>query len=180
MKGNPALPHRFGRRSTSSPTVPVAGFLLTLAAAFCLLLVPAAAASGPFAGFDGHWSGTGKLRPSNGAAERIRCDAHYRPIGQHEIKLELRCASDSYKIDLAGDFNADERDHISGSWTERTRGVSGSIFGQAQGDRLLVNAASPGFSAELLMVTRGRRQSISIDSKGGGQVVKAFITLNRR
>ena len=45
------------------------------------------AATGPFANFVGNWSGTGTVRPANGVAERIRCNANYRPRGtsQHEI-----------------------------------------------------------------------------------------------
>jgi len=29
------------------------------------------------------------------------------------------------------------------------------------------------------MLTRGRRQSVTLDSQGGGQIVKATITLSR-
>ena len=66
------------------------------------------AATGPFADFPGNWSGTGTLRGPE-KTERIRCSAGYRPLGgtSHEINLQLRCDSDSYKFDLAGQFQAD-------------------------------------------------------------------------
>ena len=156
------------------------GHLIALFATFLILLAPASAASGSFADLDGNWSGTGILRPSNGAAERIRCNAHYGVIGQHQIKLQLRCDSDSYRFDLGGDFTADERGHLSGAWTERTRSVSGTIIGEAQGNRMLVRAAAPGFYADLVLVTRGRRQSATIHSEAGNMVVKASLTLTRR
>src|SRR6266566_8205800 len=35
------------------------------------------AQSGPFAGFDGAWSGNGTVALSDGASERIRCKASY-------------------------------------------------------------------------------------------------------
>jgi len=161
-----------------------------LRAAGCALLLllwtsgglqPAWAESGPFAGFEGHWSGTGTIKPADKPAERIRCDATYRPRGssQHEVDLQLRCESDSYKFDLAGQFQADEGNHISGSFTERTRGVGGSVVGNAHGDRMQIHVESSAFSATMVLTTRGRSQSVSIDAQGGGQFVKASITLHR-
>jgi hypothetical protein len=141
----------------------------------------AQAESGPFGDFAGSWSGTGTLRPENGAAERIRCNATYRPggTGQREIDLQLRCASDSYNFDLTGQFVADGQNQISGRWTERSRSTGGTAVGNAQGDRLQLHIESGGFAADVVMLTRNRRQSVDIDSHGGGQVVKASITLNR-
>jgi len=142
---------------------------------------PALAASGPFAGFSGKWTGTGTLRPNNGAAERIRCNADYRQRGssEHEVELQLRCASDSYNFDLSGEFTADEKNQITGRWTERTRNVGGTAIGNAQGERLQIHTESSAFSADLVILTRNRRQNVSIDSQGGGQIVKATITLSR-
>src|SRR5436305_6849719 len=37
-----------------------------------------AQAAGPFAGFDGNWSGTGTVALSNGTTENIRCKADYK------------------------------------------------------------------------------------------------------
>ena len=142
---------------------------------------PALAASGPFADFSGKWSGTGTLRPQGGNAERIRCNAEYRPRGssEHEVELQLRCASDSYNFDLTGEFTADEKNQITGRWTERTRNVGGTAIGNAQGERLQIHTESSAFSADLDLVTRGKRQSVSIDSQGGGQIIKASIALSR-
>jgi hypothetical protein len=165
-----------------SPAVVLGCSLIALVLAFHLPLPPAWAATGPFADFAGSWSGTGTLRPSNSAAERIRCSASYRQRGssQHEIDLQLSCDSDSYKFDLAGQFTADDRDQISGRWTERSRNVGGTAVGNARGDRLQLHIESSGFAADLVMVTRNRRQSVTIDSQGGGQIVKASISLSRR
>lgn len=148
---------------------------------FASPLPSAWADDGPFHEFDGSWSGNGTLRPSGGAAERIRCNASYRQRGssQHEIDLQLRCASDSYNFDLSGQFTADAQNQVSGRWTERTRGIGGTAVGNAQGDRLQIHVESSGFAADLVMLTRNRRQSVTIDSQGGGQIVKASITLSR-
>ena len=152
-----------------------------MASAFVVPLPTALAEGGPFADFAGLWSGAGTLRPENGAAEQIRCNANYSQRGssQREVNLQLRCASDSYNFDMAGEFSADETNQVSGRWTERTRSVGGTAVGNAEGDRLQLHIESAGFAADVVMVTRNRRQNVIIDSHGGGQVVKASITLNR-
>jgi hypothetical protein len=163
-----------------SHAVLAAGALVV--AAYGPTALPALAATGPFAALAGSWAGGGTIQPGNGTTERIRCNAHYRPRGSsgYEIDLDLRCASDSYNFELTGQFSADAGNHISGQWTERTRNIGGNAIGTARGDRLLVHVESGGFAANLSLVTRGRRQNVSIDSPGGGQPVKASITLSRR
>jgi hypothetical protein len=146
-----------------------------------VLLAPAQAANGPFADFNGSFSGSGTIR-SNDKNERIRCTASYRPLGStgHEINLQLRCNSDSYNFDLGGAFRADAGNHISGNWTETTRGVGGSAVGVARGGRLQLHVESSAFSATMYITSRGSRQSVSIDGQGGGQNVKASLTLRKR
>src|SRR5260370_37951197 len=64
-----------------------------------------AAVSSPFAALAGSWSGGGVLSTSDGGQERLRCRANYDVDGPgHELRLHLRCASDSYNIDLAGNL----------------------------------------------------------------------------
>ncbi|MEJ2624422.1 MAG: hypothetical protein P8Z80_07755 [Pseudolabrys sp.] len=142
---------------------------------------PALAASGPFVDFKGAWSGTGKVRTET-KTERIRCDAKYRVSDSrgHAVNLELTCKSDSYSFDLVGDFRANASGAISGRWTERSRGIGGTVIGQGRGDYIQILVESSAFAAKLVMVTRGSRQSVSIDSHGGGRVVKASIGLHRR
>ncbi len=168
----------FGR---FSPAALIVCCLVALVSAFFIPLLPTAAATGPFADFSGTWSGTGTVRTGGNAPERIRCNANYRQRGssQHEVDLQLRCASDSYNFDLAGQFTADDRNEITGQWTERSRNTGGTAIGRANGERLDVHVESGGFAADLVMVTRNRRQSVTIDSQGGGQIVKASISLSR-
>jgi hypothetical protein len=169
------------RRLVQFSSVAVLGGLTALVLAFSIEPLPVSAATGPFASFTGSWAGTGTLRPEGGAAERIRCKAEYRPRGssEHEIDLQLRCASDSYNFDLSGQFTADEKNQVTGRWTERSRNVGGTAVGNAQGERLQIHAETSAFSADLVILTRNRRQSVTLDSRGGGQIVKVAITLSR-
>jgi hypothetical protein len=175
------LKRTFDRLSVFSPAALFGCWLVALVSAVSIPLLPASAASGPFVDFSGAWSGTGTVRTGDNAPERIRCIANYRQRGssQHEVDLQLRCASDSYNFDLAGQFTADAQDQITGQWTERSRNTGGTAIGSGHGDRLDVHVESAGFAADLVLVTRNRRQSITIDSRGGGQIVKASISLGR-
>lgn len=140
-----------------------------------------AAAEGPFSDFPGSWSGTGKIRVQGQSPERLRCKANYRPRGSSgsQIDLQLSCDSDSYKFDLVGQFEVDAGNHLSGRWSENSRNVGGTAIGSAKGDRMQIHVESSAFSATLSMVTKGRRQQISFDAHGGGQVVDSSITLRR-
>ena len=134
------------------------------------LLVPQASAAplraGPFTGMAGSWSGVGSLTMANGAQERLRCRARY-DVGEagRAMQLSLRCASDSYNFDLAGEVESDGR-AISGSWSEATRNAEGTVAGRVNGDRIEVVARGAVFSAGLSLVTRGNRQSVAIRPQG--------------
>jgi hypothetical protein len=140
-----------------------------------------AAAAGAFAEFHGSWSGTGTMR-INGKAERIRCQANYRARGSsgHEINLTLKCDSDSYKFNLGGLFQADEGNHVSGQWTEHTRNVGGIVVGNVRGNHFQLHVESNAFTADMTINTNSRQQRVSIDAQGGGQIVKASLTLQQR
>jgi hypothetical protein len=130
--------------------------------------VPAgnAQSSNPFAGFDGAWSGVGTVSLSDGTTERLRCKADYKVNGGGQsLKQNLRCASDSYKIDLSSDVTSDGS-RISGNWSEASRNVFGSLQGTAGGGRIEVFVEANGFAANLTLHTTGNRQTVQISSKG--------------
>jgi hypothetical protein len=139
------------------------------------------ASSAPFANLPGKWSGTGKIRVKGQDTERLRCSADYQPRGSsgNTIVLRLSCDSDSYKFDLTGNFEADSNNGISGRWTESTRNIGGNAIGRVSGDAFQLHVESSAFAANLRMVTRNNRQSVTFDAQGGGQIVDASITLNK-
>jgi hypothetical protein len=132
----------------------------------------------PFAGLAGVWSGSGTVSLSGGARERIRCRTTYQ-VGSEGtvVQSNLRCASDSYQFQLASriDYAAGA---ITGSWSETTRGISGSLSGHADVGQISARASAPGFMADLSLATRGRRQVVTIRSEGT-DLATASVTLNR-
>jgi hypothetical protein len=124
------------------------------------------AQSGPFAGFDGAWSGNGTVSLSDGSSERLRCRAVYQVDGSGLVlKQTLRCASDSYKFDLSSDVTS-HGDHITGNWSETNRNVSGSLLGTAGNGKIDVKVESAAFNATLTLRTTGNKQTVQISSQG--------------
>ena len=137
--------------------------LAGLAAMYC---VPSFAQSAPFAGLAGAWTGSGTISLSDGSRERLRCRASYR-VNDHESGLQqtLRCAGDSYRFELSTDV-VSQGGRISGTWSESSRNIAGSIEGRVSGGHIVAAVGAPGFSASLSLTTQGNRQSISIASQG--------------
>jgi len=155
------------------------GLALKAAGAGTLLMLSVSAShaqSAPFAGFDGNWSGTGTVTMSDGSSERIRCRASYK-VGGSGTALEqsLRCASDSYKFDLAANVTS-QGNNVSGSWSEASRNVYGNLNGKAGGGQIDVFVEAAGFAANITLTTKGNKQNVSISSKGEIRGVSISMT----
>jgi len=153
---------------------------LLLLASLCIPgSITQAAVSSPFAALAGTWSGGGVLNTTDGNQERLRCRASYDVAGSgDELRLNLRCASESYNFDLAS--NVEYRGGaISGEWTEASRNASGAISGRAAGNRIEASASGQNFSANLSLTTRGNRQTVSIRPVGTN-VTDVSLALDRR
>lgn len=121
-----------------------------------------AAPISPFTAMAGSWSGGGTLTTTDGMQEQLRCRANYNAPGAGtELRLSLRCASQSYTFDLASNVEY-HGGSISGSWTEATRNASGTISGRAAGEHIDAAAHGNNFAANLSLTTRGGRQTVSI------------------
>jgi len=135
------------------------------------------AQAGPFAGLAGHWSGGGTVTLDDGSTERIRCRASYAVgAGGNGLNLTLICASDSYKFDLSGNV-VSERGALTGTWSESSRGVNGTLEGRGANGNFQVIANAAGFAANLTVTTRGNRQSVAIRAENGFR--GASIALSR-
>lgn len=154
-----------------------AAMIVALSAPFAAQAAPEA---NPFAALHGNWSGSGVIKKSNGASERIRCRANYEHAGPAVLDLRLRCASDSYNFDLTARVMYDDG-AISGSWMEASRNVTGTVQGRslASGRQIQVIAQSAAFSASLSLTTRGDRQLVVILSPGS-EVPEVNIALEKR
>jgi hypothetical protein len=148
-----------------------------LAAAVLLSGSASHAQSAPFAGMAGVWSGSGTITLDSGSSERIRCRATYAVSSDgNGLNQSLVCASDSYKFDLRSDVVA-KNGSLSGTWSETSRNVTGSLEGRAGAGQFNVVVSAPAFTANLSMKTNGNKQTVSITSQS--QIKSASIALSR-
>ena len=133
------------------------------------------AQSGPFAPMAGSWSGTGTVTLDDGSTERIRCRAKYAPIGP-TMEMSLTCASDAYKFNLAASVKA-EGSAITGSWSEASRNISGSLQGRGGGGNFEVVASAAGFNANIGLRTSGNKQTVTL--RADSQFRGANISMSR-
>jgi hypothetical protein len=168
-------------QTTTSRVRKVTGTVFAVAVSFLAIQVgqsDARAASTPFAGLSGSWSGSGTVTLSGGANERIRCRAMYVVAnGGNQLQQKLRCASDSFTFELQSDVNH-SAGQISGQWTEVTRNVGGSVSGRASTGKIQALVNGPAFAASLALTMNGDRQSVLIRSDSTA-LTQVSITLNR-
>ena len=135
------------------------------------------AQSGPFAGMAGNWSGGGTVTLDDGSSERIRCRATYAVgAGGTGLNQSLTCASDSYRFILSSNVIA-QGSALSGTWSESSRGINGTLEGRGSSGNFQVVASAPGFSANISLTTRGNKQSVVIRAES--QFRGASISLSR-
>lgn len=137
------------------------------------------AQQGPFADLSGSWSGGGNITLSGGSHETIRCRATYdAQASGNDLKLALRCASDSYNVDFRGNA-VSTSGNLTGSWFEATNHAAGQFFGSVKGNHINARIEGQTFAAFLDVTTHGNRQSVSLRSPGS-RVSTVTISLKRR
>jgi hypothetical protein len=150
-----------------------------LVAGLCCTTLNANAADGPFSEYAGYWSGDGTISVASGANEHIRCKATYAVAnGGSGLNQSLRCASDSYKLDISSNVVA-SGGSLSGSWTESTRGANGEISGRISGSQVNAMVAGVGFTAAFSVTTHGKTQSVSIRPQSGTDIRSVSITMHK-
>jgi hypothetical protein len=114
----------------------------------------------------GSWSGSGSMKPSDGPRERVRCKIDYVPknAGQ-SVKMNVRCASDAYKMDLSANIDEDGTT-LSGNWFESQYRQGGRVSGQNVNGLIEAKVESDTITALLTVHTKGNQQSFVMDSPG--------------
>ncbi len=150
-----------------------------LALAAISLQVSEADAAGPFARFAGRWRGDGKISMSDGTKETIRCRVIYSVSNAGTtLTQNLTCASQSYKFDVSSQVQA-QGQQLSGTWTETSRNVTGSVSGRVTDGTILATVTGATFSAGLSLAVRGGSQYVRIQPQGTTDVVDVTVTLRR-
>ena len=141
----------------------------------------AAFAGGPFAGFDGSWTGSGAVSLDSGTKERMRCTAQYLvKDNDNNLQQHINCTSPSYdfKVNTYVDHAGGD---LSGYWEELKNNVRGNVAGSARGNRVHVVLRGSAFSATMDLTTQGNNQSVTITPGRDTQtqVQRVAITLRK-
>lgn len=128
-----------------------------------------------FAGMAGNWHGGGTVTLDDGSSERIRCRATYKVRGPN-MEMVLTCASDAYKFNLQADVVA-QGGEVSGTWSEASRNVGGTIQGRGAGGSFQVVASATGFNSSISLKTAGNKQAIAM--RADSQFQAANISLSK-
>ena len=114
----------------------------------------------------GSWSGSGSMKPSDGARERVRCKVDYnvKNAGQ-SVKMSVRCASDAYKMDLSANIDQNGT-ALSGNWFESQYRQGGKISGQNANGVIEAKAESDTIIALLTVRTKGNHQTFVMEAPG--------------
>ena len=136
-------------------------------------------AEGPFAGLSGSWSGGGSIAMADGSHERIHCRAHYTAGGGgHSLSQSLHCASASTSLQISANV-VDQGGSLSGSWSETTRGVTGSISGHVSGSTIRAQVVGGGFSAGVGINLHGDSQSVTITPSSNTDIKTVTVSMHR-
>jgi hypothetical protein len=173
-----------GSRADHRSPISRTAYALALASGVAFLVATFAPVShaqravGPFLGLAGAWNGSGRIEMQSGTSERIRCRARYSVSQAGEVLAQdLRCASDSYKFDV-NSTSQSNGGSLSGTWTELTRNVIGTLSGRASGGSIQARVTALGFSAGLTVNTAGNTQSVTIVPEGN-EIRSVVVTMKR-
>jgi hypothetical protein len=135
-------------------------FLMTVLAA-----TPACAEQG-FDNVAGSWSGSGSMKPSDGARERVRCKVDYSvKNASQSVKMNVHCASDAYKMDLSANIDQNGT-ALSGNWFESQYRQGGKVSGQNVNGLIEAKVESDTIIALLTVRTKGSHQTFVMEAPG--------------
>jgi hypothetical protein len=141
--------------------------LSALALTACFVVAPwphpRAEAANPFDVLLGSWRGSGQIMLTNGARERLKCNAYYTGGGS-QLGMAILCQSESSNVEIRSKLSQ-SGGRITGTWEERTFNATGTASGQASGDRISLQI-SGGVTGTMNVSYSGSRQSVAISTQG--------------
>jgi hypothetical protein len=141
-------------------------WILQCMALIAILAAEPAHAQQSFDNVAGSWSGGGMMKPSDGPRERVRCKVDYVPKNNGQsLKLNLRCASDAYKMELSANIDQNGTD-LSGNWFESQYRQGGKISGKNVNGVIKARVEGDTITALLNVQTKGNHQTFAMESPG--------------
>jgi hypothetical protein len=150
----------------------------SIAVCFALTTLASSSAATSLDSLAGGWSGSGSMRPKDGAWEKVRCKVAYdvtKP--DRAISLDLKCASDAYKMSLSANIQQDGT-QLSGNWFEHEYRQGGKISGTNSDGLIEARIEGETVAALVTIRTKGDHQSFVMDAPGSW-LSQVAIELNK-
>lgn len=150
------------------------------ACAACLVLVSVnpARAEPVFDSLGGTWSGTGSMKPSDGPREKVRCKVAYNITKPgRSVSLELRFASDAYKMVLSANIDRNGTE-LSGNWFESEYRQGGKVYGTNKDGLIEARIEGNTVAALVTIQTKASHQSFLMEAPGAW-MSEVAIELNK-
>ncbi|WFU28953.1 hypothetical protein QA649_27655 [Bradyrhizobium sp. CB1717] len=146
----------------------------------CFLLVGASPlqAEQVFDSLAGAWSGTGTMKPSDGPREKVRCKVAYNVTRPgRSLTLDLRCASDAYKMALSANIEQSGTE-LSGNWFESEYRQGGKVYGTNKDGLIEARIEGNTVAALVTIQTKATHQSFLMEAPGSW-MSEVAIELNK-
>lgn len=150
------------------------------AGATCLVLacVNPVRAEPVFDSLGGTWSGTGSMKPSDGPREKVRCKVAYNITKPgRSVSLDLRCASDAYKMVLFANIDQNGTE-LSGNWFESEYRQGGKVYGTNKDGLIEARIEGNTVAALVTIQTKANHQSFLMEAPGAW-MSEVAIELNK-
>jgi hypothetical protein len=126
----------------------------------------------------GAWSGSGTMKPSDGDWEKVRCKVAYTVATPGKaFGLDLRCASDAYKMSLSANIEQNGT-QLSGNWFEHEYRQGGKISGTNSDGLIEARIEGETVAALVTIRTKGNHQSFVMEAPGSW-LSQVAIELNK-
>jgi hypothetical protein len=112
----------------------------------------------------GSWSGQGKVTFKGATTQNIKCKA-YNTSSDSELKLVIRCASASYRIEIRSKLKK-QGSSLSGRWEERTYNATGEATGRIGDGSLTLAISGGGFTGQMNVSYDVSTMTVSISAQG--------------
>lgn len=150
------------------------------AGAACLVLasINPARAEPVFDSLGGTWSGSGTMKPSDGPREKVRCKVAYNITKPgRSVSLDLRCASDAYKMVLSANIDQNGTE-LSGNWFEHEYRQGGKVSGTNKDGLIEARIEGNTVAALVTIQTKARHQKFLMEAPGSW-MSEVAIELNK-
>ncbi|TYL98237.1 hypothetical protein FXB40_07145 [Bradyrhizobium rifense] len=131
-----------------------------------------------FDSLGGAWSGIGTMKPSDGPREKVRCKVAYNVTKPgRSLSLDLRCASDAYKMVLSANIDQDGTE-LSGNWFEHEYRQGGKVVGTNKDGLIEARIEGNTVAALVTIQTKANHQSFLMEAPGSW-MSEVAIELNK-